>query len=417
MADTYKIYQLHDTPEYHGIRFSSMEENKNENLNINDYDLVYQGNISDFNSDFGSEYLLEEIYRKFNIDRPEDFKGYSLSMSDVVVMEINNEQKAYYCDRIGFQEMPEFFAEQNEILFRIEMNGEIETYKANGITAEEILNITANSENPYSELMNLGQPISDLDYAVFQQSDKFTVSVDVNFDENEATIYTVNNGKGGIDEGDRTDDNVSFQYVKISDFKDLPNERKWIDYSANYDMKIDGEYIEGLTGKENLLANGGVFFRETEPKNEFEYVAIIIEDNNTPFPCHGYINLDEYRDNEDFVQYAKEENMTVDELINTGTFAASWVLENNTDEFVFTADRDKDAGQFIDEMGLLENTDEKENSFNYETAFAEMLDTMEFSLVKYEDGSFGLHDYTGANLGNIEGDRFDNATEIIDRLT
>ena len=277
-----------------------MEENKNENLSIKDYDLVYQGDISDFSSDN----LLEGIYRKFNLDRPEDFRGHSLSMSDVVVTEINNEHKAYYCDRIGFQEMPEFFAEQS----------------------------------------------------------------------------------------------------------------KWIDYSANYDMKIDDEYIEGLTGKENLLANGGVFFRETERKNEFEYAAVIIEDNNTPFPCHGYINLDEYRDDEDFIQYAEEEKMTVDELINTGAFAASWILENNTDEFVFTADRDKDAGQFIDEMGLLKDT-EKEIPFDYETALAEMLENMEFSLVEYEDGTFGLRDETGANLGKIESDRFENATDIIERLS
>ena len=98
MSDTYKIYQLHNTPEYHGIIFSSMEENKNENLSIKDYDLVYQGDIADFSS----EDFLEEIYVKFNLDRPKDFMGHSLSISDVVVTEINNEQKAYYCDRIGF---------------------------------------------------------------------------------------------------------------------------------------------------------------------------------------------------------------------------------------------------------------------------------------------------------------------------
>lgn len=116
MADTYKIYQLHDTPEYHGIRFFSMEENQNYHLDIRDYDLVYQGNVSDFSS----ENLLEDIYRKFNIDRPEDFRGYSLSVSDVIVTDINNEQKAWYCDRVGFKEMPEFFTEQKEAVFNYE---------------------------------------------------------------------------------------------------------------------------------------------------------------------------------------------------------------------------------------------------------------------------------------------------------
>ena len=165
MADTYKIYQLHDTPEYHSIRFSSMEENKNENLNINDYDLVYQGNISDFNSDFGSEYLLEEIYRKFNIDRPEDFKGYSLSMSDVVVTEINNEQKAYYCDRIGFQEMPEFFAEQKE-KFSVLFEGGESTEASQGINFMQATAIDKNGEEVtlYAEISVAGSPF-ELDYS------------------------------------------------------------------------------------------------------------------------------------------------------------------------------------------------------------------------------------------------------------
>lgn len=114
----------------------------------------------------------------------------------------------------------------DEILYKIEMNGESGTYKASGITADEILHIAANSEKPYWELMNIGQRISDLDYATFQQSDEFTISIDVNFDENEATIYSVNDGKGGISEENRTDDNVSFQNIKISDFKDLKNEIK-----------------------------------------------------------------------------------------------------------------------------------------------------------------------------------------------
>lgn len=106
----FKIYQLPDGEQYHGIRFESMEtlEKEDVKLNFEDYDLMYQGSISDF----AGENLLEEIFSKFNTDRPADFMGHSLSVSDVIVTEIDGEQKAYYCDKFGFVEMPDFFKEK-----------------------------------------------------------------------------------------------------------------------------------------------------------------------------------------------------------------------------------------------------------------------------------------------------------------
>ena len=52
---------------------------------------------------------LEDIYRRFNIDHPEDFKGHSLSVSDVVVLHGDGADTAYYVDSIGFKELPDFF--------------------------------------------------------------------------------------------------------------------------------------------------------------------------------------------------------------------------------------------------------------------------------------------------------------------
>ena len=52
---------------------------------------------------------LEDIYRRFNIDHPEDFRGHSLSVSDVVVLHENGADAAYYVDSIGFKELPGFF--------------------------------------------------------------------------------------------------------------------------------------------------------------------------------------------------------------------------------------------------------------------------------------------------------------------
>jgi hypothetical protein len=51
---------------------------------------------------------LDAIFEKFNVDRPEDFRGYSLSVSDVIVIKHSDLVKAYYVDDIGFKEIPKF---------------------------------------------------------------------------------------------------------------------------------------------------------------------------------------------------------------------------------------------------------------------------------------------------------------------
>jgi len=55
------------------------------------------------------EELLEDLYAEFNLAIPEDFRGHSMSVSDVVVLHQAGEDSAYYCDMIGFREVPEFF--------------------------------------------------------------------------------------------------------------------------------------------------------------------------------------------------------------------------------------------------------------------------------------------------------------------
>ena len=54
---------------------------------------------------------LEDIYCTFNVDHPADFKGHSLSVSDVVVLHQNGQDTAHYCDSVGFQQVPEFLRE------------------------------------------------------------------------------------------------------------------------------------------------------------------------------------------------------------------------------------------------------------------------------------------------------------------
>lgn len=66
------------------------------------YDSVYKGNMED-------GMTLESLYAMFNINRPEDFRGHSLSVSDVIVLRDREEKKAYFVDSFGFKELPDFF--------------------------------------------------------------------------------------------------------------------------------------------------------------------------------------------------------------------------------------------------------------------------------------------------------------------
>ena len=104
---TYEIYQMKSGDKYHYARFESLEVNRDMNLSISDYDLVYAGErTAEKGSSIESE--LDNLYYVFNVDRPEDFRGHSLSVSDVIVLTDGAEKTAYYVQSIGFAEYPEF---------------------------------------------------------------------------------------------------------------------------------------------------------------------------------------------------------------------------------------------------------------------------------------------------------------------
>jgi len=104
----FKIFQLKKDGCYRNVRFCNFNQNRGANLNSNDYELVYSGDFRDIK---GStlEDKLENIFMKFNIDRPSDFTGHSLSVSDVITVENDKGEKAFYVDDIGFTEFADFF--------------------------------------------------------------------------------------------------------------------------------------------------------------------------------------------------------------------------------------------------------------------------------------------------------------------
>ena len=100
------IYQLNDSPQARDIHFmnSNYLEMKGIAVSRENYDLVYTAPLEEGTG-------LEDIYVKFNIDHPKDFRGHSLSVSDVVVLHQNGENTYHFVDSFGYKEVPEFIQE------------------------------------------------------------------------------------------------------------------------------------------------------------------------------------------------------------------------------------------------------------------------------------------------------------------
>ena len=112
---TYTIYQLKDNPELDDRRFEGTSslmrmgilKDNYEEIKPENYQVMYSGKLSDIEGKTEGE-QLEAIFEKFNIDRPEDFKGHSLSVSDIVVIQKDGETTAHFVDSFGFTGLPDF---------------------------------------------------------------------------------------------------------------------------------------------------------------------------------------------------------------------------------------------------------------------------------------------------------------------
>lgn len=100
---SFSIYQLKGGSETLDYRFEPLDAIRNNGLSVKpeNYEQVYTAPLT-------AKDDLERIYTRFNVDRPADFKGHSLSVSDIVVLHQNGKDTAHYCDRFGFSQVPEF---------------------------------------------------------------------------------------------------------------------------------------------------------------------------------------------------------------------------------------------------------------------------------------------------------------------
>lgn len=108
--NTFSIYQLKGGDETRDYRFEPLERLRELGLSVekDNYDLVYSAPLADGET-------LEDLFVRFNVERPEDFTGHSLSMSDVIVLRHGEQQSAHYLDRGGYTEIPEFLQQEQGI--------------------------------------------------------------------------------------------------------------------------------------------------------------------------------------------------------------------------------------------------------------------------------------------------------------
>ena len=165
--DTFSIYQLKQGDETRNFRFEPYDRLQAAGNVVDkaNYELVYSAELTPGTS-------LEDIYTRFNIDHPKDFKGHSLSVSDVVVLHQNGQDAAHYVDSFGYKEVPEFLQEQTQQPEKINPLKHVEdTIEQNDNNFDGIINNTPTVDELEAKV-KAGEQISLVDLAEAIKADK-----------------------------------------------------------------------------------------------------------------------------------------------------------------------------------------------------------------------------------------------------
>lgn len=111
-TDTYAILQLRRIPETFEVSFESLDRLRRmgKEPEFDHYEVVYTGSLPPYTN---QNVMLEQLYMKFNIDHPTDFRGHSLSVSDIVALKTAGVVSFHYVDSFGFKELPSFMKPEN----------------------------------------------------------------------------------------------------------------------------------------------------------------------------------------------------------------------------------------------------------------------------------------------------------------
>lgn len=112
-GNAFAIYQLKVTSENRDRRFESFDRLISRGFHVQkqNYEFQYAAPLPPGEKD--AQCILEEVFVRFNLDRPSDFTGHSVSTSDVIALKLDNQVTAYYVDVFGFQDLPDFLEKEN----------------------------------------------------------------------------------------------------------------------------------------------------------------------------------------------------------------------------------------------------------------------------------------------------------------
>ena len=158
-ADSFAIYQLRDNDDTVQLHYMNSEylEKKGLSIQKENYAAVYAGDL-DRRGD--TQDKLNELYETFNIRRPEDFRGHSLSVSDIVALKQNGVVSCHYVDSWGFKELPGFLKPENNL-----KNAEMAMEDDYGMIDGIINNGPRKTVAELEEQSKTGTPISLLELA------------------------------------------------------------------------------------------------------------------------------------------------------------------------------------------------------------------------------------------------------------
>ncbi len=158
-ADSFAIYQLRDNDDTVQLHYMNSEylEKKGLSIQKENYAAVYAGDL-DRRGD--TQDKLNELYETFNIRRPEDFRGHSLSVSDIVALKQNGVVSCHYVDSWGFKELPGFLKPENYL-----KNAEMAMEDDYGMIDGIINNGPRKTVAELEEQSKTGTPISLLELA------------------------------------------------------------------------------------------------------------------------------------------------------------------------------------------------------------------------------------------------------------
>ena len=179
-TDKYGIYQLKPNPELDSLRFEGTESLKRMGITKDNFDaikpenytLLYVGELSELQKETQGA-TLEAIFEKFNLDHPEDFRGHSLSVSDIVVLHQNGQNTAHFVDSFGYTEIPDFLREQTPEKEEMQDTSGHNVQKTEPeIDGDEIIDLGDETEQVLAEMKKILESEQETELA-FSIADRF----------------------------------------------------------------------------------------------------------------------------------------------------------------------------------------------------------------------------------------------------